>query len=683
MRVDLRYHGRSGVVDVPGGSALSFEPNLARSPVFFDGELVHAVRFREAMSALHEIVVGDLRWKPRDKTAYRTWLAARERDEQNLRQAIQRRAKEDALAKTARPVPPGLEQDFRRMHGVYWKARRAWASELMRNDPAMWRALVPCDPVVTVAPDVVMFECFAKDEASYGCLSVDRDGFHPRGEAGLGTTNVDYSLALYEHFQTLRSYRPTRLLVDPAGFEVAVQAGGAAGADASLREEKIDLPPSWLRGFGQLQAAMALPARHVELSTDVVYSILAFLRRHREKSGPRSLRFVLEPGRPPRVVLEPWGVTLVSRGAPYGGDRAEEIKVWGRRRLMPLARALPLTETIDVRLLGTGLPSIWIARLGEMRLTLALSGWTANDWARGSNLDQHFAGFRAEPGTVDVLGRHLAAVRGAPLRDLVAHARAGEHEVLGSLHELARRGQLVFDFAAGLYRWRPILDVALSESMLGPEPEETVAGRALADDVAVTRKEELPPGRRLLVAKVRDTSCEAVLDADGVLSRAKCTCSYFHRFRLRAGPCRHLLALRLHATRREVAPLPVARVVKLPASAAAASRRHTFQLTATTGAAIMAAARHAGTSTAEVIAQAWRLARPTVVGWRSAAQLPAVTAARLAVGLELDEVTASALQAEAARLDVGTSTLLEAIWRLGGDPSSSSSSSSSTTGRFN
>ncbi len=30
-----------------------------------------------------------------------------------------------------------------------------------------------------------------------------------RGDAGLGTTNVDYSLALFEHFQTLRSYRPT------------------------------------------------------------------------------------------------------------------------------------------------------------------------------------------------------------------------------------------------------------------------------------------------------------------------------------------------------------------------------------------------------------------------------------------------------------------------------------------
>ena len=51
--------------------------------------------------------------------------------------------------------------------------------------------------------------------------------------------------------------------------------------------------------------------------------------------------------------------------------------------------------------------------------------------------------------------------------------------------------------------------------------------------------------RRFLVAKVQGTSCEAVLDADDVYSKAKCTCSYFFKTRLRAGPCRHLLALRL------------------------------------------------------------------------------------------------------------------------------------------
>src|SRR4029079_14270072 len=97
-----------------------------------------------------------------------------------------------------------------------------WDTELARNDRAMFRARVPCDPVITVADDVVFFECFSKDESSYACLSVDREGFADVQGATAGTTNVDYSLALYQHFQTLRTYRPTRLKVDPSGFEVNV-----------------------------------------------------------------------------------------------------------------------------------------------------------------------------------------------------------------------------------------------------------------------------------------------------------------------------------------------------------------------------------------------------------------------------------------------------------------------------
>ena len=51
--------------------ALMLSPNLSRSPVSFEAELAKPIRFREAVSALHEIVVGDLRWKPKDHTAYR------------------------------------------------------------------------------------------------------------------------------------------------------------------------------------------------------------------------------------------------------------------------------------------------------------------------------------------------------------------------------------------------------------------------------------------------------------------------------------------------------------------------------------------------------------------------------------------------------------------------------------
>jgi len=661
MRMDLRYYGKSGVRDFAWGAAMTFEPNLSRSRVFFNGELANPIRFREAISALHDVVIGDLRFKKKDRSAYKAWLAQQEAEHEKLRQAVYDQVKTQEAQRIARqPIPPGLERQFREKHRLYWDARVRWAHELSQNDPELFRHLVPCDPVVTVAPDVVMFECFAKDESSYGCLSVDRDAFKGADDAGIGTTNVDYSLALYDHFQTLRTYRTTRLLVDPAGFEVVAGSGPAA----TLREEKIDLPASWLRGFGQLQAAMALPARRIELSTDVVYSILVYLRRHREKTGPRSMRFILVPGRPPEVVLEPWGVRLFSGGKPYEGP-PEEIKVWGRRRLMAFARALPLTDKFDVQLLGSGLPSVWVARMGEMRLTLALSGWTANDWAGGSALDQYFAGFTAHAGAVDRLSKHLETVRSATLGELVAQTNEDEKIVLGSLHMLAKRGQLAYDFASGVYRWRPIMEVALSETMLGPEPEEVREGRALVGAVKIERSDEVA-GKQLVVAKVQKTSCEAMLDTDGVISRAKCTCSFFHQNRLRAGPCRHLLALRIVVTARQrPAPLPTATLIsqprQLPARAPLVLQLadYTFQ----------DAKRHASTLD-EAIENAWRDVRAIVKTWRTPPN--PVTVPKTARTIELPHEYVAEIQSEAARLDVSVSTLIEAAWRYarGGDSSS-------------
>ena len=147
------------------------------------------------------------------------------------------------------------------------------------------------------------------------------------------------------------------------------------------------------------------------------------------------------------------------------------------------------------------------------------------------------------------------------LSDLFQERFAQRHHVVAPL---AKRGQLAYDFASGVYRWRPILDVALTDAMLGPESEEIVEGKKLTKEVKITREERVPP-RTLYVAKVKGTSCEALIDLDGVITKAKCTCSFFHRMRLRAGPCRHLLALRMSVlARTRPAPLPMARISDHP-----------------------------------------------------------------------------------------------------------------------
>ena len=62
----------------------------------------------------------------------------------------------------------------------------------------------------------------------------------------------------------------------------------------SAIEKKIDLPPSWIRGFLQVQSASVLPGTKLELSTETLSNVLSHLTRNREKKGPRSLRFILK-----------------------------------------------------------------------------------------------------------------------------------------------------------------------------------------------------------------------------------------------------------------------------------------------------------------------------------------------------------------------------------------------------
>ncbi len=540
MNFSVAYYGRSGVSARPGGMGLSFAPNLRRDRVSFTGDLLDPVRFREAVSALHAVVVGDLKFKPKDRSAHQAYLKQVQERESAIRSAVYRKAKSTLLAEEPEPMPEGLEGRFRKLRSRYWEARQEYANYLSRNDPALFRVLVPCDPVVTVAPDVVLFECFSKDEASYGCLTVDRGAFAAQGDVSVGTTNVDYSLALFEEFQRLRTYRKTRFAVDPGGFEVRTEGS------ADYREEKIDLPPSWLRGFMQVQAAMSLPARRVPISREGMYALLGFLKKHRARKSPRAVRFELVPGQPVRIVLEPWETRITLHDTPYPGPHAETIRTWGRDRLLVLARLLPLVEGADIYLLGTGLPNFWNVRLGGMRFLLGLSGWTANDWTSGGGALADLAP-PADP-SEDVLGDIATVFQQNPTRTFAQVQQAtgaAPHLVAAGLNRFALLGQLCPDLAIGAYRWRQILPVELALKQVKLDSPEAEAARELVrwKRVKVTRDEDVA-GVRAVVGTVENRDVEIVCDPDDRITRGQCNCSHYFRFKLRAGPCRHMQALR-------------------------------------------------------------------------------------------------------------------------------------------
>ncbi|WP_149494961.1 hypothetical protein [Roseiconus lacunae] len=545
MDLSFRYRRRSTVDRSPAGLAIALAPNLRRDRVSYRGELIDPLRFREAIGALHDIVISDLRYQPRDRSAYQAYREQQSQRESEIRRQAYRGRLSELKRSQPEPMPDGLEPEYQSLRKKYWRARRKYSSHLLKHDRELWRYLMPCDPIVTVAPDTLLFECFSADESSYGCLSVDREAFRDESDVSLGTTNVDYTWQLYEHFQTLRSYRQTRFEIDPQGFGVSTSESGGH------LEEKIDLPNSWLRGLMQLQSAMSLPMKRINVSREALYNLLAFLKRNRAKQSPRAMRIECHQGQPPQIVLEPWEKAIPLPPQSDVGETSLSVRLWGRDRLQVLSRLLPMIDSTELYVQGTGLPSFWVIRMGNLRLTLALSGWTNNDWTGSSALSQLAA-------PVDLSERMLteiaAAFKDSPSQTFDRLCQTLMYrpvEIAAGLNRLALLGQVIHDLPGSVYRWRQVMPAPLTMEQLGGDDPETEAARKLVSQGRIRAKQTRTTESGLVViegnAGGRDV--ELMIDGDGRIVRGSCRCSHHFKNALRMGPCRHLQAVRDRWTR--------------------------------------------------------------------------------------------------------------------------------------
>lgn len=551
MLFDYAYHGDTTVDNSAVQTKLSFSPDIKRPPTFFRGELRKGVMFREAISALHEVVISDLRFQPRDKSAYKAWAAQREQEEWGLLQAHLADQKKEVLTQieTLQDELKMFQARYAKRMAPFYKARQKYFNFLYQEDHDAWFVL---DPVITVHPDEIFFECFSQDESSYGRLSVDYEVFKNIGEFSCGVTNIDYSQGLYDEFQKIRSYKTTSFDIDPSGFEVQT-----SGEDY-YKEVKIDLPDSWVRGFLQVSSAMHLPAVRFELHPLDVHNFCFVLRRRKEKQGPRSMRYRLTPGEPVRVIFEPWNIEVACPRSVYTGETSEEIRVWGRRRLHILERLIPVSKKFTVHLLGSGMPSFYVADMGDMWFTLGLSGWTANDWSTAGQFD-----LLAPRAQVDELTqRQVLTALQSCWRDtptaLAERLRLERSQVLGALGLLTQAGRSVFDLNKQVYRLRELSRNPLPLQQLRyANPREESARRFLEQGDVVIKQCEHHEGSWLkLSGQVRDKrkkyAPSLTLDNDHRIIHAACNCNWHQQNKLYKGPCEHILALRLYYNRRDV-----------------------------------------------------------------------------------------------------------------------------------
>ncbi|MDB4727358.1 SWIM zinc finger domain-containing protein [Saprospiraceae bacterium] len=522
------------------GTHFSFSQELSRrNPVSLHAMINYSLAYAKLMLALRKVVVGDWRSKQRDHTRYQEWVQQQYLKElpdyfsDVAKEKLKLVGKKALIGEQIKELNFQL-QPLQKMRRAAEKTYREYIRKFEKEK--LW----VLDPVISVHPDCVIFEAFSLDESSYGRVSVPTENLEIFGDVDYGTTNIDFSQQLADEIYRVRSYRPAWLKVAYDQVEMSTGVG-------SQVEKKIDLPETWVRGFLQVQSASTMPGTNVTLSAQTFNEILSILEQNKAKVSPRSLRFRLVRGEKPIVVLDPWGIEVREFHHIYRDNFEGEIRIWGRRRLSVFNDVLPFADTVEIKLLGTGMPSYWSVGIDGHRFDVGLSGWTANDWAQKASFD-----LLASAGSDKISEKTLENALNKLIQKLAATpAELGEwlsisqKDATFALQELCRNGQAMFDHLTGKYRWRELLSQAI-EVQDSENDERLKYALELKKSNKVSLKNETKAenlttcefeiqGKKLFKTQI-------ATDNDGRVKRAECTCGFFRHNKLRKGPCQHILA---------------------------------------------------------------------------------------------------------------------------------------------
>lgn len=128
MNFAYRFLGSSSASSDAASSSFAFAPDTLRQPTFFTGKVARHLAFREAISALHHVVVSDLRFKPRDRTAYFEWL--KQNEASFLAEATAQSAALKPRIAELQDRIRGLDRARERLMKPFWTARQAYFNYL-------------------------------------------------------------------------------------------------------------------------------------------------------------------------------------------------------------------------------------------------------------------------------------------------------------------------------------------------------------------------------------------------------------------------------------------------------------------------------------------------------------------------------------------------------------------------
>jgi SWIM zinc finger len=482
-------------------------------------------------------------------------------------------ASPSTLDSTREATTVGLATNLRRRVRFYGRVRehgfvlrialRALGEVIWSND--MWFGQSDLlDPVITVHRDRIFFEAFSQDQSAYASLIVDPSLFETMGDVVSGTTNIDFTAWLWGALGEMRTSRSTIFRIGPEGFEVRTSSAGGRF------EKKVELPESWVRGFLQVQAAMAMPGTRLSVKPIDLLAAVRFLRYAKAKVSPRAIRYEFEPDRDARLVLEPWERVITLEGAQHNYSEVKLTRVWGRRRLKLIEGLLPFAESVDIYLKGRALPSFYALKLPGMTFLLGLTGWSGTGFMGTGGFDLLAEAAAAEEGTIEPALELLRARQHASIKEVATALGLDLPAAARVLVRLCRQGRSMFDVESRRYRHRELFETPADEAIYFPpdrrrelaaaflaegkvrvksaSAEETKKVRSFKDpnsgDAKQKIQREITYRDWRVIGAVGDADpVEIVVNDLGSIIFGRCTCPHFAEHLLNQGPCEHMLAL--------------------------------------------------------------------------------------------------------------------------------------------
>lgn len=366
------------------------------------------------------------------------------------------------------------------------------------------------DPVLTAHGDRLRVECFSACNGVHARLDLLADGFDG-GDIAHGTTNVDIGPAMRGALASVHRHALLHLAVGVDGMTVS-------DPQRAHVERPVAMPDRWIRALGNV-AEM-----HRELSC--AFTADAAAARRLLTAVPAATG----TGRSGWLTPGASGVRLAARPS------RDAVHIDGLHRLAAAKRMLPHIRGATVYGPGTGEPGPVVIEfaLPSARLTLGL---TEQTW-RGHSGEGALLPALASPTVRDDAETISALLAFEPVLDIPGLARDAaldDTAVRDALAVLASSGRIGWDLHDGAYFHRELPD---DPDRVDADNPRLVAARALVATGAVT--ESGPDTWTVRGSGSGSTVGHRVTDP------GRCTCTWYLRHADRRGPCRHILAVRIH-----------------------------------------------------------------------------------------------------------------------------------------